>query len=488
MMFAVMGAIIYNKKHAPLAAALAMVALVWFTLAVLRNKSPFEDEVRLVGTGTGVNDGPVVQVAVPKPNPVDIAVDVTAPPVLEALVPLPESKLEPETPVYDGKSPQNGGAPGSPFVDSQADFSGSQGGFSGLQPDSMVIPVEPSEEKKTASDGGLAYVKHTYDDKDFDYTKITYINNKVSVQNSDKTVLVLLTIGGSQSYGYNKHFADLLKTISSLDYDNNLISLSFSVGDVNEFRSVERHFDDYFNELMRSTDVASYVNKVTLLSAPFIERGFTSTDRTDRHSDRVQRMRRRQIARSRNFNLLHGLNSEKYTLFLDADIVSIEHTEMLRLFVESNRDIIVPRIKMGGNDDYDRNSWRGPRTKPDNEQLGQMDLGDWDNWNYVPKDGHGMYHFQSFVNDERAEGGPFHTDIDYAFPLDSVGGAVLFLKSVIYKQGIVFPTNYIIGTTWDRVEGYDGIETEGLCYVAKLLGYECWGMPNVIAHHDNHNS
>jgi hypothetical protein len=26
-------------------------------------------------------------------------------------------------------------------------------------------------------------------------------------------------------------------------------------------------------------------------------------------------------------------------------------------------------------------------------------------------------------------------------------------------------------------EGYDGIETEGICFTAKTLGYKCWGMP-----------
>lgn len=492
-----MGAIIYNKKHTPAAAALALVALVWFTLALLRNKSPFEEEVRAVGTGTGVHDGPVVQVAVPQPNPV--AVDVSAPaPVSEGVDTPPEAFNIPEKSdlessvvgqLESGANPE--AIPGTDFgavLDAHGDSASQLFDSIPVSQFSPKITELLEEEKKVASDRVLAYVKKTYEDKDFDYSKITYVNNKVRLADSDKTVLVLLTIGGSHSYGKDKHFADLLLTINSFEYENNLISLSFSVGDVDEFRNVERHFDDYFNELMRTTDVSKYVSKVTLLSAPFIEKGFTSTDRTDRHSDHLQRIRRRQIARSRNFNLLHGLDKEKYTLFLDADIVRIEHPEMLRLFVESKRDIIVPRIKMGVNDDYDRNSWRGPRTKPDAQQLSQMDLGDWGDWNYVPKDAHGMYHFQTFVDEERRDGGPFHTDRDYVFPLDSVGGAVLFLKSVVYKQGIVFPTNYIIGTTWDRAEGYDGIETEGLCYVAKLLGYECWGMPNVIAHHDNHNS
>ncbi len=43
---------------------------------------------------------------------------------------------------------------------------------------------------------------------------------------------------------------------------------------------------------------------------------------------------------------------------------------------------------------------------------------------------------------------------------------------------------YIVGTKWEHKEGWDGIETEGICYMAKALGYKCWGMPNEIIKHD----
>lgn len=62
--------------------------------------------------------------------------------------------------------------------------------------------------------------------------------------------------------------------------------------------------------------------------------------------------------------------------------------------------------------------------------------------------------------------------------IDSVGGTVLFVKAEIFRKGINFPPYYVIGTDWNRIEGWDGIETEGLCYVAKASGYKCWGMPN----------
>jgi len=46
-----------------------------------------------------------------------------------------------------------------------------------------------------------------------------------------------------------------------------------------------------------------------------------------------------------------------------------------------------------------------------------------------------------------------------------------------------FPTEYIVGTDWEHF-GYDAIETEGICYLAKSIGAQCWGMPHVVVEHD----
>ncbi|KAG0034881.1 hypothetical protein BGZ82_005571 [Podila clonocystis] len=66
--------------------------------------------------------------------------------------------------------------------------------------------------------------------------------------------------------------------------------------------------------------------------------------------------------------------------------------------------------------------------------------------------------------------------------LDSVGGTVLFVRGEVHREGVAFTTNYVIGAGWKH-EGYDGIESEGLCYVAGFLYYKCWGMPHAITEH-----
>jgi hypothetical protein len=67
--------------------------------------------------------------------------------------------------------------------------------------------------------------------------------------------------------------------------------------------------------------------------------------------------------------------------------------------------------------------------------------------------------------------------------LDSVGGTFLFVKAEVHRKGVLFPNGYVIGTEWGMKEGWDGIETEGLCYLARQIGYQCWGIANEAIHH-----
>ena len=63
------------------------------------------------------------------------------------------------------------------------------------------------------------------------------------------------------------------------------------------------------------------------------------------------------------------------------------------------------------------------------------------------------------------------TSDDDLVRLDSVGGTILYLKSEAVHQGLNFLTYAAVGTSWNSSEGWDGIETEGMCYVAKTLRY-----------------
>lgn len=117
-----------------------------------------------------------------------------------------------------------------------------------------------------------------------------------------------------------------------------------------------------------------------------------------------------------------------------------------------------------------RNAWNGQRTKPSQTQINDMIASGASD--FVPEGVPGKVKHISEL------GG-----LKRFVELDSVGGTVLFLKSDIFRSGINFPPYYIIGADWDRLEGWDGIETEGLCYIAKAVGYECWAMPNDFVDH-----
>lgn len=313
-----------------------------------------------------------------------------------------------------------------------------------------------------------------------EFTKIEFINNVARCDLQGDTVLVLSIIDNKDSYGPNRNIRDYFHLIDELKFDKNQLSLALLISDKSEFLSVKLFFDEFF----KRNSHAHSIKKVTLLHAPTIENDI-GLNRENRHDNRLQRLRRKRLSRVRNFLINNSLEFEKFTLFIDSDITNISNNELLSIFINSKLDIVVPRIATDFDPDYDKNSWSGQRTVPNEEQMKMLDDNNWANWNYVPKDKVGkIKHFKNIIKQiDRAPEGDPTKQLNYSFELDAVGGAILFMKSIIYKQGIQFPPNYIIGTTWQRLEGYDGVETEGLCYIAKSSDYKCHGMPNLVGHH-----
>lgn len=332
--------------------------------------------------------------------------------------------------------------------------------------------------------------------------------------NYQSPVLILSSIMDAGSYGDAevRQFKHFFKVLHTINYNRAKISLGLSIKSVEELEKVKFLITEYYE----ATNVAQYFsdvlqedeeldqknnskfNKITLVHAPFIENSFQIT-RENRHAENIQKKRRSVIAKVRNFLLNTVLHREKYTLFIDSDIIEIPEN-LLNYFIKSNKDIVVPRIQKGEVCfDYDQNSWFGDRTTPSAEEFAKL------NHNKQLKQ---QEKEQDFTEAEKQQSEfiyvpnrtgntrlliqlsrhlQFNSEeaFNYLHPLDSVGGAILFVKSVIFKQGIQFPPLYIVGTDWARLEGYDGIETEGLCYQARILGYECWGMPDVVAQHYN---
>ena len=67
------------------------------------------------------------------------------------------------------------------------------------------------------------------------------------------------------------------------------------------------------------------------------------------------------------------------------------------------------------------------------------------------------------------------------------------MKASLWRQGLGFATSYLVGTDW-KDEGWDGVESEGLCAAARNLineeygrqgGVGCWGVVEGYSRHSS---
>jgi hypothetical protein len=63
-----------------------------------------------------------------------------------------------------------------------------------------------------------------------------------------------------------------------------------------------------------------------------------------------------------------------------------------------------------------------------------------------------------------------HSDL---VEVDGVGGTMLLVRADLHREGLVFPT-----FPYKHL-----IETEGLAAMARDMGYQCWGLPNLEIYH-----
>ena len=74
--------------------------------------------------------------------------------------------------------------------------------------------------------------------------------------------------------------------------------------------------------------------------------------------------------------------------------------------------------------------------------------------------------------------------------LNSVGGTMLFIRADLHRDGLIFPP-YFYGRASDAMRrrnpmlrsGTGEIETEGLAVMARDMGVQCWGLPNLEIRH-----
>lgn len=161
-----------------------------------------------------------------------------------------------------------------------------------------------------------------------------------------------------------------------------------------------------------------------------------------------QKTRRQILARSRNYLLSRALDEEDWVLWLDVDVVSYP-ADLIEQLLAVGRDIVHPHcVTVPGGPSFDRNAWR---------DQGRI-----------------------LLHDLRGADGPVR--------LDAVGGTALLIKADVHREGLIFPPfPYGVESRLMRkphpVWGAGEIETEGLGIMAKDMGLECWGLPDLEVIH-----
>jgi peptide chain release factor subunit 1 len=253
------------------------------------------------------------------------------------------------------------------------------------------------------------------------------------MSNSNARVLVLTPMKSAGRF-LDGYFAGLEK----LTYPHDSLSLGILEGDSS---------DDTFEMVTERIDLACSGFRRKLVAKK--DFGFAVPEHVPRYTAVYQAQRRAILARARNHLLFHALRDEDWVLWLDVDVVDYP-ADIIERLIALDRDIVQPNcVTEPGGSSFDLNAWTdGGRTH---------------------------------LSDLRGKG---------IVRLQSVGGTMLLVRADCHRDGLVFPP-YFYGarSRWVRdphpLRGshVGEIETEGLAIMAKDMGIECWGLPDLEIRH-----
>ncbi|ETN39754.1 uncharacterized protein HMPREF1541_05980 [Cyphellophora europaea CBS 101466] len=295
---------------------------------------------------------------------------------------------------------------------------------------------------------GTVYESETTDD----FGVIKYTHTRLAASSD----LLWLTITyDNTSWGHNPEPDNSIRCVHDL---LNIISAQHDV-EKTSLGLLTSSMDEYHQYKEAVTEYA--FARVTI----FMHTGFNdgpTVAREHRHDGDVQTLRRAEISKLRNYLMLQTLREEAHIVWLDADVFRLDDGIVDRILrhVRARDDIgiITARCSLGGMYNYDLNAWRGTREGPRGWDLDQKEI------DAGEMDLQGQYHVDKLIKD---------TSDDDLLALDTVGATLLYLRASLIWRGLNFPHQYVVGTRWMK-DGWDGIESEGLCYRARgLKGGKC---------------
>ena len=161
--------------------------------------------------------------------------------------------------------------------------------------------------------------------------------------------------------------------------------------------------------------------------------------------------RRTILAKSRNHLLMRALDDEDWVLWIDVDLADYP-PDILERLLAYGKDILHPHcVKAPGGETFDLNAWA---------QDGSLRLAD------------------------------LRGAADLA-RLDAVGGTMLLVRADRHRDGLIFPP-FFYGRGSEAIRrkhplfGHAAgeIETEGLGIMARDMGLQCWGLPDLEIIHE----
>lgn len=236
-----------------------------------------------------------------------------------------------------------------------------------------------------------------------------------------------------------KHLERYVELIEALDWPSAHLSIGILESD-----SDDGTFDS-LNTIKDRLDARA--QSVTLIKRDF---DFKLPVGLPRWAPALQVARRTILARSRNHLLFGALKQEDWVLWIDVDVVDYP-TDIIHRLLSTDCDIIQPHCVLEpGGPTFDQNGW--------------------------------IDHGKFTLHDKRGADCPVR--------MDSVGGCMLLIRADIHRDGLVFPA-YKYGLENAAIRdphplwGKGEIETEGLAIMARDMGYQCWGLPDIEIIHDS---
>jgi Anp1 len=230
-----------------------------------------------------------------------------------------------------------------------------------------------------------------------------------------------------------RHIGRYVELLEALSYPRSQLSVGLLTGDSD---------DDTFERLIKfKSRLAARCRRVHISNRNF---NFRMPKGVARWSPAYQLVRRSILARSRNTLLFRALRDEEWVLWIDVDVVDYA-PETLERLLATGLDIVQPHCVLEkGGPTFDRNAWR---------DKGAMQM-----------------------EDLRVADGPVR--------LDAVGGTMLLVRADLHRDGLIFPPfRYGVESAFIRathpIWGRGEVETEGFGILAKDMGLQCWGLPNL---------